>query len=276
MKLAPFRIEVTAGGEPLRSPILRVEIGLAVDRPDRLEILTAPTAASSREVAGDGVVATLDGVILFSGRIDRSGLSLDSLHGRTGRLVAYSRYHRLRRGKLPQCWYQTTDSEAAERLASALELAPRVERTTRVHASLERHTDPLRFLRERAVECGFQLAVTGGRLYFSRELPALDSILCISRRGEILSLDVEERVGPSCALTGGQLEVELDSRFRPLTLLDLNGLDGRDGGLYRSVRVMHTIDSDGGRTRVEFVERGLDYALWRGRDPESEVFDLEK
>ncbi len=286
MRTLHVRPEVTVGGERMDTPILRAEIYLALDRPDRLEVVAAAGPTSSigwKRGAAEGalVTASLDGEGVFAGRLDRAGLALDSLHGRTRRFVAHASYHALRSGKLPDRWPQATDSEVAERLASALELAPRVERTSLVHTVVERRGDPLRFLRKRATACGFQFAVVGGRLHFSRELPSQGETIEISSRGELLSLEIEERPQPhgarsSGAMAGGQLEVECSPRFRPLGLIDLNGLDGRGGALYRTVRVMHTLDSDGSRTRVELVDAGLDYALWREQDPESEVVDLEK
>lgn len=269
-------LQLTADGEQFSCRALRTRLWLALDRPDRLEITAVGVGSEGPPAAGSSFEAALGGETLFRGIVERNTRSIDVLNGAPWSLVAYARYHHLRKGCGPQRWFQVTDAEAAERLASSLELLPRVERTVPVHAVLEVSGDPLPFLRQRARAIGFQLAVTGGRLHFARELPTDGDPWRVAGELDVIGLSTEERLGPRGPSRGGRIEVVFEPKLRPLDLLDTKGLDGDGGGLYRSVRVMHTLDASGRRTVVDLVEVGLDDSRWRDLDPEREVPDLAK
>ncbi len=276
-----LKLEVDQRDVP--SPLLRVDLFQAADRPDRFEatflddLEAGPGAAgegagAARWRAGAHVTAAVAGERVFAGTIARVASAFNAARGRTLTLVAYADYHRLRGLVPPERWRQATDSEAAEWVASALELVAAVERTDRVHAFLDFEGDPLQFLRRRARACGFQLAVTAGRLYFARSLPSLGDPLLLAAGRDLIGIETAE----TSTGRGGFLDARGDPRWRPLVSFEVKGLDGRAGRRYRSVRTFHTLDRDGYRTRVEFVEGDLDYALLRGGQGGGESLDLKE
>jgi hypothetical protein len=205
-------------------------------------------------------------VRVFRGIIDRARESVDAESGRAFSIVAHSAFHRLRtrlreRGER---FYQVTDSEAAERIAFDLGLAPVVEPTPHVHRALEVRGDPLRFLRERAREHGFQLAVSDGRLYFSKALPST---------GEPFSVEVGDRV---VARARGSRRGARRRRFeRRETRAGARSRVRREGGdgrararpLGRSVRftvrATASTQSRARRGRVGFSLGGTSKSRWR-------------
>jgi len=255
--------------------VLSADIFQAVHRPDRLEValLANPGGEDRMQRVGSGsvlpgsrVTATADGVELFSGRVERTAFGIDRSRGRSFSLVAFSSYHHLRASQGTVCYYQTTDSEAAERIASALELVAVVDPVRHVHDFLEQRGDPLRFLRRRARDCGYQLAVSRGKLYFRKQLPALSESLPAGWEKDLMSFELvaRERVGGRGAVRVGSLEVRGNPRLRPLMSFEVvKGLGVATRGRYHSVRVLHLMDSSGYRSKVEFLEETMDNSEWR-------------
>lgn len=256
----------------------------ALDRPARLEVELPPppwrevdrlAPGNSPLRVGSRVVLRSGDEVVFHGAVERWGQRLGAAAGSTRWLVAYDDYHRLRDVRTLGPWYQTTDSEVAERIASALELVARVEKTTSVHAVVEPRGDLLRFLRQRARDCGHELAVWEGRLYFARSITALASAISL-RQEQVLRFALEERRFQQTTLRGGCLELLGDWRWKPLLAFDLEGLDGAAGGRYRSIRAMHVLNRTGFRTQVDLVAAGMDYSKWLQQDSESEIVDLHQ
>jgi len=280
-----MRTVIQVEGSELARPILRAHLYQALDRPSRLEVevLTGRSGGlpgSLPAPVGSRVTLASGGETCFCGVVERCGRRVDADEGPVSWLVAYSDYHRhrlelRRRGSALGPWYQATDSETAERIASALQLVASVDPTTRVHPVVEPRGDPLRFLRERARECGYELAVWDGRLHFVRSLSSPEAA-CVPSSEDVLGFEVEERRSGSSTIRGGRLEHAGDWRLRPLLSLDLERLDGGSGGRYRSVRTLHALDRSRFRTVVELVAEGFDYSLWQEQDVESEIVDLKE
>lgn len=256
----PSLLELLVDGAPLHgAALLGAELFLALDRPDRLEVRLKLERGAERHAAlrpGAAVTARLEALDVFTGAIERTETAMDPVRGACRSLVAYAGFESRRRLSPRDRYVSLTDAEIAARIAGELGLAPCVERTTEVHAELERHEDPLVFLRGRARRIGFQLGVTSGRLCFARSLPARGEIHRLER-GLLVSRLVELRLGDR-PTRGGAVEVAGDARLRPLVRLEVAG----EAGLI-AVRTLHRLDADGYRSRVEFLETGADLALWR-------------
>jgi hypothetical protein len=270
---------LTIDGLPLRGvDVLWADIFQAVHRPDRLEVaLLAQRGGADamarlglgRVLPGMGVTVTAGGCELFSGRVERTAVGVDRSQGRSFSLVAFSSYHHLRASQGTVRYYQTTDSEVAERIASSLELVAVVDPVRRVHDFFEQRGDPLRFLRRRARDCGRQLAVSRGKLYFSKRLPVLSEPLPVGWEKDLLSFELvaRERAGGRQAVRVGSFEVRGNPRLRPLMSFEcVKGLGVATRGRYHSIRVLHLVDADGYRTRVKFREETRDNSLrWSAR-----------
>ena len=265
-----MRLSLTIDGSPLPAvDVLWADIFQAVHRPDRLEVALLAYPGGEDRVQrvrpGSRVTADADGSELFSGRVERTAFEVDSSCGRSFSLVAFANYHHLRASGGTVCHYQTTDSEAAERVASALELVAVVDPVRHVHPVLRQQGDPLRFLRRRARDCGFQLAVSRGKLYFKKELPTLPESLPVGWEKDLLSLKLVAREGSGerGGARAGSLEVRGNPRLRPLMSFEVvKGLGVAARGRYHSVRVLHLMDSSGYRSRVEFREKTMDSSTW--------------
>lgn len=247
----------------------RADVSVAADRPDRLELEVVDGDDEGIEARGGAplgpgrpVEVFLNDSPLFSGRVDRCGLRCDPL-GRRWLVVAYAEYERFRVEASPATYFQTTDSEIATRIAAELGLRPRVERTLEVFPRLERREDPLRFLRRRARDIGFEFAVAEGELHFASTVPLSDdrAPLRVDCRSDLLALDVEDR---GLLGRGGSLRVSGDPAWRPLVSFDVDGYGPAWDARYRVVRCRHYLSGSGYRCLVHFLEEGLDFALWRG------------
>jgi hypothetical protein len=259
--------ELHVDGVPVAAELLGAEVLQAADRPDRLEVALAPGPAGdddilARRFAAGSIRALLHGVPAFDGRVDRVRWALDARRGRHLVLVAYAHFHSLRAARSRARYDQVTDSDVARRIASELELAAVVDRASRVHAALVRDEDSLVFLRRRARASGFHLAVTAGRLFFTRDVPEEGETASV-RAGGCLDLEVvDPSGGEEQGRRGGGMELPGDGRWRPLVPFELRGLAPRADGRYRVVRSLHRLDAEGYRTRVEFLEDGLDLEAW--------------
>jgi hypothetical protein len=260
-------VEILVEGRPLGgAAILGAGAFLALDRPDRLEIRSAiqPAAAACIEphiVPGRTLCMVLGGCAVLEGTVDRVAWGTSAREGRCLSAVAYSSYHGLRLRHGTRTYHQVTDSELAERVAAFLGLVSVVDRTESVHPRVLVEGDPLAFLRSRAKACGFHLAVTAGRLYFTRTIPEAEELISPAAGAEILEVDVLDRAeGPG--RRGGRLKVTGDPRWRPLAGFELKGLAPAMDGRYRVLRALHRVHSGGYETVVEFLEDGLDLTSW--------------
>jgi hypothetical protein len=239
----------------------------AIDRPDRLEAaFWIPEEAERRDPLldlrpGRGLSAFLAGQRVFEGKVQRVSFALDGQLGKTLSVVAYADYHSLRASNLVARYYQATDSEIAERIASDLGLVAVVERVEESHSVVCREGDPLRFLRRRAKKRGFQLAVSGGKLYFGKKLPAMKW-----KPGEPLFLDEARdlfsmEIGDDGEGRRGRLEAAGNPGWRPLVSFEIGDVWSGPGwrkNRYRALRTLHRLDSSGYQTTVEFAEEEND------------------
>ncbi len=183
--------------------------------------------------------------------------------GKLGDLQAHLLLSRYRLAAETDCYFQMTDAEIATRIAGELGLVPRVEATSEVHARIERRGDPLRFLRGRADRAGRVLAITAGMLWPVRALPPSSELAGLAPRrltldSALLALETEDR---GEAGRCGWFEVPFDGGWRPLLEVDIAVSGASWDGRSRVVRCAHTIDADGGRTRIEFVQERQDGSL---------------
>jgi hypothetical protein len=251
--LAPSNImEIRSGGMSLDGiEILGVLIFEAADRPDRLEaLLAAPRgrgADALDRIQPGGSIRALMGAsparrpsVLFEGRTER--VIRGSRAGSRGvTVVAYAEYQDLRAGLEDSTHRQSTDGEIAEEIARGLGLLPVVEHGGPIHEVVVRRGDPLGFLRGRARERGFELAVSAGKLYFGSEFPEM---------GEPYPADAsaafEEIEG-----AGGEREARIavrgDPRLRPLSPVWVNGRR------FTALRVLHRIDARGWSSEAHLV-----------------------
>jgi len=269
---------------PAGVAIRRADVFTAVDRPDRLELelVDSDIGAGRHGDAGAGRHDTqrsleelgggplrpgralefwIGSRRLFSGRVERCGFRLDRQGGRW-LSVAYTDYESRRSHLADDTYYQLTDAEIAARIAVELGLEPRVEPTREVYARVERHGDPLRFLRERARRIGFELAVTPTDLIFASDVPSrAGAPRRVDRNANLIELDVEEH-GPLGR--GGGLALAGDASWQPLVEFDLSGFGRAWDARYRTVRCRHYISESGYRSVVDFLEEGTDLETWKG------------
>jgi hypothetical protein len=250
---------IRAAGEIIEGiDIVSADVFQAADRPDRLEATIAWRRAGRAALEealrpGTPIRAALGGDILFEGEAARVARGLDPLRARGGgllTLVGYAAYHRLRDVRDEERYWQAADGEIAERIASSLGLASVVEPGGRIHASITRRGDPLRFLRGLAGECGLDLAVTGGKLYFLTERPEAGDLVRIedSRRIAWWEEAVGERGGGARALLAG------DPRLRPLAPVEAAPA-GETPRRWRIARALHRLGRGSYTTEVELLER---------------------
>lgn len=256
---------LTWEGLPEGARILAAELCLAVDRPDRVEVEYLPPeprgpAAGGPPAPGGRLELSAGGRPLFTGRIARVGRRLGR-RGATSFVVGWANYEEQRRARTPERYYRMTDAEIATRIASDLALRAIVDPTAEVHETILRRGDPLRFLRSRAVDCGFQLAVTDGRLYFASEVPSRpEPTARVGPREGILELSVEDR---GASGRGGHLVLGRIAPWQPLRRLELAGLGPEADGRYRIVRTVVRFGAGGAASRLELLERGVDPTGWR-------------
>jgi len=265
-KVSPERgatvVDLAVGGWPLDGVhVLRADAFLAADRPDRLEVCLL-SAGRDAPRPGERLVARRGGEVLFEGLIERVAFELDRARGRILSVVAYADYHRLRPLWRPTVFYQTTDSEVAGAIAACLELVAVVEPAEAPRSRLVPDGDPLVFLRRRARSCGFELAVTGGGLYFLREPPPAREPAVMRGLGDLIAVGVTDR-GKRRGGRGGTVDLLGDPRWKPLSSVVLAGIDPVANGTYHVVRVLHRMDPSGYKTTLEILEEGLDYPLWQ-------------
>lgn len=262
--LPPSPFEIDVGGRPLGRFALRVEISLAVDRPDRLEAELGDGVgwAGLRSALAPGmpVRARIAGRDVFEGSLDRTSFRVDPKDCARLGIVAYAAYHYLRREAARAVYRHATDSEVAESIAAALGLRAVVEPTAPALDGVALDGDPLEHLRRRARDLGFELAVAGGTLYFAREVPAERTVGIPASK--LFSADVQDR-GRDRGGRGGTAELAGDPDIRPLVAVVLRGAHRAADGTYRVVRAVHRLDAGGYRTTVEVLEEGLDYERWR-------------
>ncbi len=250
----PASIELTIASEELAGCGVRsLLLFQATDRPDRLEArVTRPAGAEpARLIAGLLVTLRVDARAWFGGVVEsvRSGIHADS--GSWLTVVAYARYQSLRSATTAS-YYQVTDAELARKLAGELELVPVVDTTHEIHSRVVVRGDPLVVLRASAARSGNHLAVTGGRLYFVRDLPILEEVRPPDFGREVLSCEWRcSRIGER----RGTIETLGSGRWRPLAGFHLRGAPGVEDGPYRVDRVVHSLGLDGFRSELEVTER---------------------
>ncbi|MEC9348095.1 MAG: hypothetical protein VX387_00125 [Planctomycetota bacterium] len=257
---------------PAGTGLLSCELLLTADGSDRLELSFSadevrggPQAAL--EACGAGVELTLGHPCgaLFRGSIQANGLKWDS-GGTALFLTAGADHHHSGEFPDPQTYYQHSDSELAEAIASELGLRALVEPTEEVFERVVRRGDRLDFLRERARKIGFELALLPGELFFSSKLPRCAELSglpaargVLSRDESLLEFSFRELSGLG---RGGDFEVRGDPGWRPLQELDIAGMGDPFDGRYRVARARHHWDELGYRTRVDYLETGVDLELW--------------
>jgi hypothetical protein len=240
---------------PAGAQVVSADAFLAVDRPDRLELeVLDPGGGRAELLPRSQVDFWLGERRLFSGVLERSGMRRDRHGGRLS-LVAYAPYEMRRRrmasDRYCDRYYQMSDAEIAARIARELGLVARVEATREVHRRIERRGDPLRFLRQRALEEGCELGVSGGALYFVRRLSRLAGAGRVLRLGEgVVGFEVEDRGERG---TRGEVEIQGDPGWQPLLGLDLRGAGPPWDGAYLVIRCRHQLDGSGYVTVLEFA-----------------------
>ena len=255
------RAEIVLGGARPRAPISRLEVHLAADRPDRLDVDLVVTSRDEASLfaalstpPGVAIRARIGGRPVFSGTTDGWSLRRDAFSGSSIRVLAHAAYQSSRAKSAARRYYQVTSSDVAEAIARELELLAVVERTRTVHARCECAGDPLRFLRELACEEEFELAVVDGTLYFVNELPVAKERMTATA-GDLISLQLDR---PCSRRADGVMEVRGDPRWRPLVPFGVApafaspALDGR----LVAWRCVHRLSRDGYVTGIEF-RRGL-------------------
>ena len=261
--------ELVCPSLPGGSAVLRADISMAADRPDRLEIEAVDTdPASGLEGRGGDLLRPghpveilLEDTPLFAGRVERCALRSDR-QGHRWLVVAYSEYERLRSGKMKDTYFQMSDSEIALQIASELGLRPRVELTLEVFARVERRGDPLRFLRQRARQINFQFAVMNGELLFASEVETLPKgPLRLSPGSDLISIEVEDR---GLLGRGGCFQATGNPAWRPLREFDVRGCGPAWDSRYHTVRCRHFLGVSGYWCQVDFLEEGTDFAFWEG------------
>ena len=258
---APSSLIIHVGGEALGGiDLAGVDVFQAADRPDRFEAAIVERCGAVNPLEGvlrPGISlrATLGGEALFDGEVARGARSMDPVRGAVFTVTGYASYQRLRSTCPEERYWQAADGEIAERIGSGLELTSVVERGDRIHAAIARRGDPLRFLRSLAREVGFELAVSGGRLYFLREIPGTGEPLRIDESAGVVSW---EETG---TVQGGRAVLAGDPRLRPLTAIGAT-LAGPAPRRYRIVRAIHRMGPRGYTTGIEFLERGLCLAAY--------------
>ena len=259
---------------PRGTTLLGCEVLLQADGFDHLEIVfSADGTSMGAEEALDSLVPGAEVVLelppgpLFRGRIRDRGLKRDRA-GTVGLLRAHCDQREASRLQQPQTFYHHCDSELAGMFALELGLQPVVEPTMEVLELIECPGDRLEFLRLRARAIGYEFAVTAGTLYFSAMLPAGGDVPGLPPCAGVLAADdrvlefvIEEH---SARGKGGFFEVAGDPGWLPLQEFEIVGQGGFPEGRYRVVRARHCWDRLGYRTRVDYLENGVDLDGWKG------------
>jgi hypothetical protein len=262
------------------SNLVWLELLRAVDRPDRLEFALPSDSASFGEqsawltrgafvtlVLGDAGAEgqrRIEGSGVFEGRVDAVTLRTDTVLGQHVVVSVVAVYHFLR---VPskRVYHQVTDADIAERVACELELVPVVDASSRLYDRVTRRGDPLRFLRQRARGAKRHLAVTNGRLYFTKTLPASSRDELRAKTPELVSFEWKER--GSAGRRGGECVVRGARQWQPLAVLTLADFGRPVDGSYVLLRSRQRIDPEGSTTTAWFLDEGLSYTDWLGRKP---------
>ncbi|MEE3198480.1 MAG: hypothetical protein VX254_00505 [Planctomycetota bacterium] len=276
LQLAPSQLQElpVCSVLPRGMTLLGCEVSLQADGYDHLEIVFSADGASLEVeevldslVPGAELVLELPAGPLFRGRIRDRGLRRDR-SGRVGVLRAHCEQGEASLLLQPQTFYHHCDSELAGRLALELGLEPVVEPTAEVIELLDCPGDRLEFLRLRARAIGYEFAATAGRLYFSSKLPAGCDVPGLPPCAGVLALDdlvlefsIEEH---SARGKGGFFELAGDPGWLPLQEFEIASRGGFPAGRYRVARARHCWDRLGYRTRVDYLEHGVDLAGWNG------------
>jgi hypothetical protein len=253
----PGDIELSIdGGDLAGSSVRSLDLFQAIDRPDRLEARLLPPSEriAGEALAGRPVTLRIEARTRFAGLVETVSSGFHEDIGGWLTVVAYARYQSLRSAAAPSLYYQVTDSELARRIAGELELVPVVDSTEAIRPRVEVRGDRLAVLRAAAARTGYHLAVTGGRLYFVRDLPTLEEVRPPDLRREALSCRWR------CSRSGerrGTIEALGSGRWRPLVGFRLRGAPGVEDGHYRVDRVVHSLGLEGFRTELEVTERSL-------------------
>lgn len=273
-----------AGRRAETSELVWLELLRAVDRPDRLEFaLPSGSATFSGQSAwltrgafvtlvrggdggavAEGGLGIIEGSGVFEGRVDAVTLRSDTLFGQHIVVSAVAVYHFLRTSS-ERVYHQVTDADIAERVARELELVAVVEASSRLYDRVTRRGDPLRFLRQRAQSANRHLAVTGGRLYFRKTIPAMSRDALRAKTPELVSFEWMER--GSAGHQGGKCVVCGNRPWQPLTVLTLTDFGPAVDGPYRLLRSRQRVDPEGCTTTAWFLDEGLSYTDWLGRKP---------
>jgi len=259
---------------PRGTTLLGCEVSLQAAGFDHLEIVFSADGDSrgveetlNSLVPGAELVLELPAGPLFQGRIRDRGLKRDRA-GTVGLLRAHCDQREASLLQQPQTFYHHCDSELAGMFALELGLQPVVEPTAEVIELVDCPADRLEFLRLRARAIGYEFAVTAGALYFSSKLPAgcdvpglppCAGVLAVDDR--VLEFSIEEH---SARGKGGVFEVAGDPGWLPLQEFEIAGQGGFSAGRYRVAGARHSWDRLGYRTRVDYLEHGVDLAGWNG------------
>jgi len=259
---------------PAGAALLSCELLLTADGSDRLELSFSadevqggPSAALAACSAGVELTLGHPCGALFRGSLQASGLKWDR-GGTVLFLTARADHLQVGESPDPHTYYQHSDSELVEAIASELGLRALVEPTEEVFERVVRRGDRLDFLRERARKIGFELALLPGELFFSSKLPRCEEISGLPAARGVLRRDerlLEFRFRELSGLgRGGHFEVQGDPGWRPLQELDVAGMGDPLDGRYRVARARHCWDQLGYRTRVDYLETSVDLESWSG------------
>lgn len=166
-----------------------------VDQPDQCEVVLRNVGAPLRSTTvatGDELVAELgfEGAAqeaVFTGEVVGVEATYDTSGRSTVTLRAFSRLHRLTRGRKSRSFENLTDQEIASKLAEEAHLTASVDGDSQIrypHVQQHNQSD-LEFLRDRASRIGYELGLRDGRtLVFRRRDLASDSgiTLALGRR----------------------------------------------------------------------------------------------
>jgi len=251
---------------------LSCELLLTADGSDRLEVFFSadevpggPATALASCVPGRDITLEHPSGILFEGRLHARELKRDR-GGTVLSVVAHGGHRGVDKSLAARAYYQHSDSELAETIASDLGLRSRVEATGDIIERIECPGDRVEFLRGRARKLGFEFAITAGTVFFSARLPACGDVPGLPAARGTLSrddnlLEFSFRDGPD-GTRGGSFEVVGDPGWRPLQELDIMGMGEPLDGCYRVARARHRWDHLGYRTRVDYLEDSVDLDSW--------------
>src|SRR5262245_1133441 len=184
---------ITCGGIKLAAPeagdealVKAFHIDLDVDQPDMCLLTVDNTTGLSNEIK---LGASLDvnvgsdksggekfifrGEVVSFEPIFRSGKDLGPAGGSTVLIRAYSRLHRLLRGRFSETWLEKLDSDIVKEIAGKgrNQLTPKVEPTKITHPHVYQHNQTdLEFLRILAARNGFEIVVEDKTLHFRKPI----------------------------------------------------------------------------------------------------------